>query len=262
MGPHDCRITTRYNERHFNEALFGILHEAGHGLYEQGLPADQYGLPTAAAVSLGIHESQSRMWENLVGRSRAFWEYAYPLAAEVFPAALADVPLDQFYFAINDVRPSLIRVEADEVTYNLHILIRFEVEQELINDGLKVADLPAAWNDKYRQYLGIAPPSDADGVLQDIHWSAGLFGYFATYSLGNLYASQFFAQADRDLGGLEAMFRRGEFAPLREWLAEKIHRQGRRYTAAELVKRITGAPISHDNLMKHLRAKFEPLYAI
>jgi carboxypeptidase Taq len=261
-GPHDCRITTRYNERHFNEAFFGILHEAGHGLYEQGLPAEHYGLPTAAAISLGIHESQSRMWENLVGRSRAFWEYAYPLAQQAFPEALGDVARESFYAAINDVRPSLIRVEADEVTYNLHILIRFELEQALVNDGMKVGELPAAWNEKYREYLGIVPPNDADGVLQDIHWSAGLFGYFATYSLGNLYASQFFAAADRDVGGLGAMFRRGEFAPLRQWLIEKIHRQGRRYTAAELVERVTEAPLSNDALMRHLREKFGPLYAL
>jgi carboxypeptidase Taq len=261
-GPNDCRITTRYNERHFNEAFFGILHEAGHGLYEQGLPSDQYGLPTGTAISLGIHESQSRMWENLVGRSRAFWEYAYPLAAHAFPAALGDVPIDAFYFAINDVRPSLIRVEADEVTYNLHILIRFELEQSLINGGLQVTDLPAVWNEKYRQYLGIAPASDADGVLQDIHWSAGLFGYFPTYSLGNLYAAQFFVQADRDCGGFFKQFAVGKFKPLHEWLIDKIHAHGRRYTAGQLVERVTGSPLSHDALVRHLRAKFESLYGL
>ena len=260
MGPHDCRITTRYNERHFNEAFFGILHEAGHGLYEQGLPPDQYGLPTGEAISLGIHESQSRMWENFVGRSRSFWSYAYPLAVRAFPEALSDVPIEAFYFAINDVRPSLIRVEADEVTYNLHILIRFELEQALVNDGMRVADLPAAWNEKYRQYLGITPPGDADGVLQDIHWSAGLFGYFATYALGNLYAAQFFEQADRDCGGLQAQFARGEFSALREWLGKTIHNEGRRYTAAQLVERVTGKPLSHDALIRHLRGKLEPLY--
>jgi carboxypeptidase Taq len=261
-GPHDCRITTRYNERYFNEAFFGILHEAGHGMYEQGLPPDQYGLPTGVAISLGIHESQSRMWENLVGRSRAFWDYAYPTAKREFQSALNDVPLDAFYFAINDVRPSLIRVEADEVTYNLHILIRFELEQALINDGLHVADLPAAWNEKYRQYLGIVPSSDADGVLQDIHWSAGLFGYFATYSLGNLYAAQFFVQADRDCGGLSKQFAGGQFQPLRQWLIDKIHAHGRRYTASQLIERVTGSPLSHDALVRHLRAKFEPLYGM
>ncbi len=260
MGPDDCRITTRYNERHFNEAFFGILHEAGHGMYEQGLQTDQYGLPAGMYVSLGIHESQSRMWENLVGRSRSFWEYCYPLAQAEFPAALRNVPLDDFYFSINDVRPSLIRVEADEVTYNLHILIRFELELALINDGLAVADLPAAWNEKYRQYLGLTPPSDANGVLQDIHWSAGLVGYFPTYSLGNLYASQFFATANQELGDLHAEFRRGSFHPLRQWLLDKIHSHGRRFTAAELVERVTGRPLSHEALILHLRAKLGRLY--
>src|SRR5262245_7440960 len=214
MGPHDCRITTRYNEHWFPGALFGILHEAGHGIYEQGLRSDWFGLPPGQALSLGIHESQSRMWENLVGRSRAFWECFFPTAQTAFPA-LAGVKLDDFHFAINEVRPSLIRVEADEATYNLHILVRFELEQELLSGNLPVADLPAAWNGKYRDYLGVTPPSDVDGVLQDIHWSAGLVGYFPTYSLGNLYAAQLFDRADADLGGLDGHFARGEFQPLR-----------------------------------------------
>ena len=172
LGPHDCRITTRYDEHFFNAAFFGILHEAGHGIYEQGLPPDRFGLPLGEAVSLGIHESQSRLWENLVGRSRAFWQHFYPAAQKRFPAALGSAGLDAFYFAVNDVRPSLIRVEADEATYNLHILIRFELEQALLSGDLPVADAPAAWNEKYRQYLGIAADRDADGVLQDVHWSA------------------------------------------------------------------------------------------
>jgi len=262
MGPHDCRLTSRYDEHEFNEGFFGILHEAGHGLYEQGLRPDQYRLPPGLAVSLGIHESQSRMWENLVGRSQAFWEYFFPLAQQAYPQSLGNVRLADFYFAINDVRPSLIRVEADEATYNLHILVRFELEQALINDGLAVADLPAAWNEKYESYLGIKPPSDADGVLQDIHWSSAAIGYFATYSLGNLYAAQFFAQADRDLGGLAGAFRRGEFLPLREWLRTNIHSRGQKETAAELVQRITGRPLSHGPLMAYLRAKYAPLYGI
>jgi carboxypeptidase Taq len=262
LGPHDCRITTRYDERHFPGAFFGILHEAGHGIYDQGLPAEHFGLPPGDAVSLGIHESQSRMWENLVGRSRAFWEFFYPQAQAAFPAALAGVPLDDFYFAVNDVRPSLIRVEADEATYNLHILIRFELEQALLDDQLPIAELPGAWNDKYRHYLGISPPNDAEGVLQDIHWSAGLVGYFPTYSLGNLYAAQFFAKADHDLGGLRRQFARGEFQPLREWLREQIHQHGSCYTAPELVERVTGMSLSHEPLMEHLYGKFGPLYGL
>ncbi|MEI8375341.1 MAG: carboxypeptidase M32 [Planctomycetota bacterium] len=262
LGPHDCRITTRYDEHFFNAAFFGILHEAGHGIYEQGLPPDRFGLPLGEAISLGIHESQSRMWENLVGRSRAFWQHFYPTAQKRFPAALGSTSLDAFYFAINDVRPSLIRVEADEATYNLHILIRFELEQALLNGDLPAADAPAAWNDKYRQYLGIAPDCDAEGVLQDVHWSAGLIGYFPTYTLGNLYAAQFFATADQELGGLHAQFARGEFQPLRDWLREKIHRHGQRYSAAELVKRVTGRELSSAPLLTHLRAKYGELYSL
>ena len=261
-GPHDCRITTRYEEQNFSCAFFGTLHEAGHGIYDQGLPAGLFGLPPGEAVSMGIHESQSRMWENLVGRHRAFWQHFYPAAQAVFPDALADVPLDDFYFAINAVRPSLIRIESDEATYNLHILIRFELEQDLLADALSVADLPDAWKEKYGSYLGVEPPNDAEGVLQDIHWSAGLFGYFPTYSLGNLYAAQFFAQADRELGGLAEHFAIGQFKPLRDWLAAKIHQYGQCYTAAQLVERITGEPLSHEPLLAHLRGKLAPLYRL
>jgi carboxypeptidase Taq len=262
MGPCDIRLTTRYDENFLPGSLFSTLHEAGHGIYEQGLREERYGLPTGEAVSLGIHESQSRMWENLVGRSRAFWIYFYPIAQQTFGPALGQVSLDDFYFAINDVRPSLIRTESDEVTYNLHILIRFELELALINDKLAVVDLPEAWHAKYREYLGIQSPTDADGVLQDVHWSSGAFGYFPTYSLGNLYAAQFFEKANQDLGDLHEMFGRGEFMPLRDWLRTNIHAAGRRYPAAELCRRVTGAPLSHDPLMRHLRSKFGPLYGL
>jgi carboxypeptidase Taq len=261
LGPNDCRITTRYDEHFFNAGFFGILHEAGHGIYDQGLRSDQYGLPVGEAVSMGIHESQSRLWEIFVGRSLPFWRYLYGDARAAFPEALNDVTLGKFFFAVNDVRPSLIRVEADEFTYNLHILIRFELEQALIGGDLQADDLPGAWREKYRQYLGIEPPNDADGVLQDIHWSAGLFGYFPTYSLGNLYAAQFYEQADRELGGLERRFAQGEFNLLRRWLRAKIHLQGQKYPAAELCERITGGPLSHAPLMRHLRAKYDLLYA-
>jgi carboxypeptidase Taq len=262
LGPHDCRITTRFDEHFFNAAFFGILHEAGHGIYEQGLPAEHYGLPLGEAISLGIHESQSRLWENLVGRSRAFWSHFYPLAQQRFPAALADVSLDDFYFAISDVRPSLVRVEADEATYNLHILVRFELERALLDGDLQAADLPGAWNEKYWQYLGIVPPDNRTGVLQDVHWSAGLVGYFPTYSLGNLYAAQFFAQAEAELGDLAGSFARGDFRPLLDWLRDRIHRHGQRYSAAELVERVTGRPLSARPLVEHLRAKLGPLYGL
>jgi carboxypeptidase Taq len=202
------------------------------------------------------------MWENFVGRSRSFWQFFYPQAQRTFPEALGDLPMDAFHFAVNDVRPSLIRVEADEATYNLHILIRFELEQALINDELAVDDLPAAWNEKYRSYLGITPPSDTDGVMQDIHWSAGLIGYFATYSLGNLYAAQFFDRARADLGDLESQFARGEFKPLLDWLRKYIHRVGHCYSAPGLVQRVTGEPLSHRPLIAHLRRTLGPLYGI
>jgi carboxypeptidase Taq len=262
MGPNDCRITTRYREDDFGDAFFSILHEAGHGIYDQGLRGDQFGLPPGSYVSLGIHESQSRMWENLVGRSRAFWQHFFPQWQQAFSDAAADVAFDDFFFAINTVEPSLIRVDADEATYNLHIIIRFELEQALIKNDLTVADLPGAWREKYQHYLGIVPPNDTDGVLQDVHWSAGLFGYFPTYALGNLYAAQFFEAADKELGGLAALFAKGEFLPLREWLRDKIHSQGQCYTATELNQRITGQPLSPAALMRHLRGKLEPLYSL
>jgi len=262
MGPDDCRITTRYDDHHFPSAFFGILHEAGHGMYEQGLRREQYGLPPGRYLSLGIHESQSRLWENCVGRRKEFWEHFFPRAQQTFRNALSNVTLDQFWFAINDVRPSLIRVEADEATYNLHIVIRFELEQALINGDLPVSELPAAWNEKYRTYLGIEPSNDSDGVLQDIHWSAALIGYFPTYSLGNLYAAQFFATADQQIGPLAEHFCRGEFQPLLQWLTDNVHRPGQCFSAAELVQQVTGRPLDHRALLQYLRQKYQTLYGI
>lgn len=261
LGPGDTRMTTRYDPRYFGDAFFGVLHETGHALYDQGLPALHFGSPLGEAISLGIHESQSRMWENFVGRGRAFWKHFLPKARAAFPEALKEVSEDQWYFAINDIRPSLIRTESDEATYNLHILMRFELEQALLNDELKTKDLPAAWNEKMKQYLGITPPDDARGCLQDIHWSGGAIGYFPTYTLGNLYAAQFFGQAEKDLGGLDASFARGDFAPLLGWLRANIHRHGKRYRAAELVKRVTGKELSAQPLLSHLRRKAE-LYEV
>ena len=202
----------------FSGSFFGTLHEAGHGIYEQGLRSDQYGLPLGQYCSLGIHESQSRLWENLVGRSDAFWQHFYPSTQQLFSESLGDVSRSKFYRAINAVEPSLIRVEADEATYNLHIVIRFELERDLMNENLAIGDLPGAWNEKYQRYLGIDVPNDAQGVLQDVHWSAGLFGYFPTYTLGNLYAAQFFHAAAEELGDLNQSFARGEFDSLKRWL--------------------------------------------
>ncbi|HNO78511.1 MAG TPA: carboxypeptidase M32 [Phycisphaerae bacterium] len=262
MGPRDVRVTTRFDERFFSPAIFGVLHEVGHGLYEQGLdPAHQF-TPMGTATSLGIHESQSRLWENMVGRSLAFWKHHYATAQEYFPEALGDVPLEAFYRAINKSAPSLIRVEADEVTYNLHIIMRFELERELIAGRLDVKDVPAAWNQKAEEFLGLTPPNDADGCLQDIHWSLGGFGYFPTYALGNLYAAQFYAKADADLGGLEAQIARGECQPLRMWLQENIHSHGMRYRAAELCEQVTGQRLSIDAFMDYLNRKYKSLYSL
>ena len=262
IGPGDCRLTTRYNEHHFPGAFFGVLHEAGHGIYEQGLDPAQFGLACGDAASLGIHESQSRMWENLVGRSRAFWEFFYPHAQASFPEALGSTSLDDFHFAINNVQPSWIRVEADEVTYNLHIMLRFDLEQALINGDLQPADVPTAWNERFREYFGMTPPDDALGCLQDVHWSAGLLGYFPTYALGNMYASQFFEQAKTELGDLSTMFARGEFQPLKEWLNQKIHRHGMHHRASVLVEQVTGRPLSAEPLLTHLRTRFAPLFGV
>jgi carboxypeptidase Taq len=262
MGPGDCRITTRYNPGHFNDAFFGILHEAGHGLYEQSLDADHFGSPAGSAVSLGIHESQSRMWENFVGRSRPFWEHFFPRARQVFYAALQDVTLDDFVFAINTVEPSFIRVEADEVTYNMHIILRFEMEQALIRGDLKVTDVPGVWNENFHHSFNLVPPTDTLGCLQDVHWSSGGIGYFPTYTLGNMYAAQFMEQVRKDLGDLDEDFRRGEFGRLKSWLHEKIYQHGQRYRAGELCRRVTGKPLSHKPLLKYLHDKYAPLYGL
>jgi carboxypeptidase Taq len=259
IGPGDVRITTRFDEHYFNQAFFGTLHETGHALYGQGLPVASWGTPRGDIVSLGIHESQSRLWENLVGRSLGFWRFFYPRAQEVFPF-LQGIPLQVFYFAVNEVKPSLIRTEADEVTYNLHILLRFELERALMNGDLEVEELPGAWNDKMRAYLGLIPPGPGQGVMQDVHWSAGLFGYFPTYTLGNLYAAQFYARAEAELGPLEERFAAGDFAPLLTWLRERIHRQGHRLWARPLVREVTGEDLTPRYLVGYLQRKFGVLY--
>ena len=261
-GPDDVRITTRYDEQFFSTAFFGVLHEAGHGLYEQGLRGEWYGLPPGQAASLGVHESQSRLWENQVGRSRPYWEALFPAAQQRFPAALADADCEEFYQAVNVVRPTLIRVEADEVTYNLHILIRFELECALLERELTVDDLPAAWNEKYKAYLGVVPDREADGVLQDVHWSAGLVGYFPTYSLGNLYAAQLYEQAERQLGDLASAHRQGDFRPLLEWLQQQVHARGECDLPHIMMERISGEAVSHEPLMRALRRKYSEIYGL
>jgi len=258
----DVRITTRYDEHYFPAALFGVMHEVGHALYEQGLDPAHMFTPMGSYCSLGIHESQSRLWENLVGRSRAFWATQFPVAQELLGDSLSGVSLDAFYSAINVVRPSLIRVEADEVTYNLHIIVRFELERDIISGGLKVDDIPDAWNAKMTELVGITPANDAEGCLQDIHWSMGAFGYFPTYALGNLYAAQFHAAATRDHGKSRHSLTESDLRSLLTWMREKIHRHGMRYLADELCEAATGARLSVDAFMEYVNTKYRPLYGL
>jgi carboxypeptidase Taq len=261
LGPSDTRITTRFEEANFENAFFSTLHEAGHGIYDQNLPGDaHYGTPRASAVSLGIHESQSRLWENLVGRGLPFWKCFFPQLKKSFPGVFDDVSLEAFYFAINHSAPSFIRTESDEVTYNLHICLRYDIETALIGGKLKVADIPVAWNEAMKRYLGLTPPKDSLGCLQDVHWSHGSFGYFPTYTLGNLYSAQFFAAAKKKLGALESRFEKGDFKPLKKWLNENIHTHGQRYRAGDLCKVATGEALTSRFFLDHLSVKFGALY--
>lgn len=260
--PGDVRLTTRFHEANVNDALGSTMHEAGHGIYEQGLPAKHWGLPAGQAVSLSIHESQSRLWENQVGRSHAFWRWLHPQLAQFFGDATSGLTLDDVYGGANIVKPTLIRVEADEATYNMHIMIRFEIERALMTGDLPVADVPAVWNQRYQEYLGIEVPDDARGCLQDIHWSMLAIGYFPTYTLGSLYSAQFFEAACEAIPDLEEQFAHGQFESLKTWLNENIHAHGKRYLAAELCQHVTGKPLSADPLMRHLENKLRPLYGL
>jgi len=255
LNPGDCRLTTRYDEQYFTRSLYGVMHEAGHGLYEQGLPADHFGTPRGSAASLGIHESQSRLWENHVGRSAAFWEHWHPAACEHFPELKKFSPA-QLTAAVNRVAPSFIRVEADQVTYDLHIILRFEIEVKLIEKQLAVADVPACWNEEFEKMFGLKVKRDADGCLQDIHWSSGLLGYFPTYTLGNLNAAQLMRRIALDRPTLQAEMARGEYGVLRDWLREKIHCQGLRHRPAELMQHATGEPTRSSWHLEYLRKKF------
>ncbi len=255
MGPKDCRLTTRYNEKDFTSSLSGTMHEAGHGLYTQGLDAAYFGTPMGTYVSLGIHESQSRLWENQVGRSREFWRHWYPVVTKQFPG-LARLPLDEFWLLINRVKPSHIRVDADEATYNLHIILRFEIEQKLIAGELAVADLPAAWNARFEELFQIPVPDDRRGCLQDVHWSMGSIGYFPTYTLGTLNAAQLFAAARKQAPGLDADLKEAFYGRLLTWLREKIHRHGRRYSPSELIEQATGEPLRATYFVDYLKAKY------
>jgi carboxypeptidase Taq len=256
----DIRMTTHFDEANPLNSLFSAVHETGHGLYEQGTRLEYQGTPLGQAVGMAVHESQSRLWENQVARSRAFWRFFEPLFRETFPAQLDGVSSDELYLAVNAVRPTLIRVDADEVTYNLHIILRFEIEKRLFAGTLAVADLPAAWNELAKGLLGLTPANDREGVLQDVHWSGGMFGYFPSYCLGNMMAAQFWYKAQGELPGLDEDFARGDFSRLLGWLRKNIHEQGRRYDSRELVKAVTGEALTPKYLLRYLRERYLPLY--
>ena len=259
----DVRITTRVKENDLSEALFSTMHEAGHALYEQGVCEEYEGTPLARGTSSGVHESQSRLWENIVGRSRGFWQFFYPRLQAAFPAELEAVPLDTFYRAVNKVERSLIRTDADEVTYNLHVMLRFGLELDLLEGNLAVRDLPQAWRTRMRTDLGIVPPDDRDGVLQDVHWYAGIIGgVFQGYTLGNILSAQFFDAALRAHPEITGEIEAGEFGTLHTWLVQNIYRHGSKYTPSELVERVTGGPLSVEPYIRYLRAKYGELYAL
>jgi len=258
----DVRLTTRLLSNRPQSAIFSSVHEGGHALYEQGSPARFDRTALAGGATMALHESQSRLWENMLGRSKAFWQHYFPILRAFFPEPLADVNLEQFYRAVNIVRPDFIRVEADEVTYNMHIFVRFELEQALLSGALAVKDVPEAWNAKYQDYLGITPRNNAEGCLQDVHWCSGLVGYFPTYALGNLIAAQLYHRMKADLPGIEEAFARGEFQPLLAWMRQHIHSHGAKFTAAELLASELGEEISAQPLLEYMRDRYSEIYEL
>ncbi|MGD2161661.1 MAG: carboxypeptidase M32 [Anaerolineales bacterium] len=260
FGITDVRITTRFDPNFLNTAIFSSLHEAGHGMYEQGVRTELDRTPLAGGTSLGVHESQSRMWENLVGRSKPFWRAYFPKLKEYFPQQIGDINLEDFYRAINKVERSFIRVEADEATYNLHIMLRFDLEMAMMEGDLAVKDLPEAWNEKFKHFFGVLPPDDAKGVLQDVHWSSGLVGYFPTYALGNLIASQLWEKIQKDLPDLQSKIEQAEFDELLGWLHKNIHQHGSKYEPMELLQRVTGSGLEAGSYIHYLESKFKDIY--
>ena len=256
----DARVTTRIDENNLNEMIWSCIHEGGHALYEQGMLNENYGLPLGEAISLGIHESQSRLWENNVGRGLPYWKANFSLLQSYFPEKLKAVNAEQFYQAMNVVKPSLIRTNADELTYHLHVMIRFEIEKALIEGIIEVKDLPSIWNAKYKEYLNIDVPSDSKGILQDIHWSHGSFGYFPTYSLGSFYATQFYNQAKEEITDLEQKIEQGNMQPLLAWLRTNVHRYGKKYSAQNLCRKITGEKLNFEHFLSYAKEKYKPLY--
>lgn len=260
--PTDSRITTRIHPNLPMSNIFSVIHECGHSLYEMGLPQEEYGTPLGEAISLGMHESQSRWWETRIGRTKPFWKFYLPKFKALFKKQLENVSLEDFYRAINKVEPSLIRVEADEVTYSLHVILRFEIEKKLIEGTLSVRDLPEAWNSKMKELLGVVPKTNAEGCLQDIHWSMGAFGYFPTYALGNMYASHIFETFEKSFPNWESRVETGEFLFIKEWLNENIHQHGKRYSSKELLKKVTGKSFSAKAYTNYLTDKYKNIYSI
>ncbi len=258
----DIRLTTRYDESELGVSLFASIHEFGHGFYEANVDPALERTPVAQVTSMSLHESQSRMWENLVGRGLPFWRFFYPSLQQRFPDQFGSVELDEFYRAINKVQPSLIRVEADEATYNLHVILRFELEQQMLSGELPLEDLPEAWNARMTEYLGVEVPDDARGVLQDVHWSGGAIGYFPTYSLGNVVSVQLWEQIRAQIPDLDAQFERGEFGELAGWLRENLHRHGRKYNSRQMLERITGGPMDPGPYLRYLREKLGDIYGL
>ncbi len=260
IGPGDCRITTRWSKSDFTEAFFAVLHETGHAVYSQNLPKEHYGTPLGESVSMGIHESQSRFYENIVGRSRHFWKYFFPIVKGMFPGEIDHLGLDGFLKAINRVRPYFIRVEADEVTYNLHVYLRFVIERELIEGKLEPGDVPDRWNSLFMELFSLEVPDDGAGCLQDVHWSGASFGYFPTYTLGNIYAAMFLKALRQDFPGLESAMEAGDFSPVFHYLKENIHRHGQRYRPVELLGKVTGDKPSAAPLVEYIDKKYSELY--
>jgi len=258
----DTRFTTRINENFFSTCLFGSIHECGHALYEMGFKEEIHDNILADGCSMGIHESQSRMWENMVGRSKEFWKYWYPKLEKNFPGNFKGISMEDFYRSINTVQPSLIRVDADEVTYGMHVILRFELERDIIEGNVNVSELPEIWNSKMEDLLGITPPNNADGVLQDVHWSSGYFGYFPTYFLGNLYGAQFYKKALKDHPSLPRAYETGNFSNLLTFVRENIHQYGRIYQAKDLITRVTGEELNPDYFIEYLEQKFYPIYSV
>jgi carboxypeptidase Taq len=260
FNKYDVRITTRIDEHDFSSMLFSCIHETGHALYEQGLPESEYGLPSGEYASLGIHESQSRLWENHVGRSRAFWKLHYPKVCKIFPEAFSGISEETFYRAVNKIKPSLIRTESDELTYHFHVMIRYEIEKKLITGEIKTKDIPACWNELYKVWLGVEPPDDRQGCLQDVHWSHGSFGYFPTYSLGSFYAAQFFAAANRANKQLTGNMEKGDSSGLLHWLRQRIHASGRTFKSEEICKMATGEYLNVQYFLDYVLDKYGKIY--